>query len=391
MEEAKVVLHKGIFKPTSTVTEAVFLITGMTIGAGILAIPYAVSTIGLLPGLAYIFALGMVMLFLNLMIGEIAVRTKEHLQLPGFAEKYLGKWAKNILSTTILLSSFGTLLVYVIGEGESLAALFGGNKIIWSVIFWSIGSFVIWGGLKRIKIIDKVFGFGILFIIIGLSFFLLPKFQLSELSYFNSNNILFPLGVILFALHASPAIAEAHALLPGSQRHFRRALVLGTLIPIGVYTLFTIAVVGFTGQNTTEIATVGLGQHLGPVVGILANIFAVLAMSTCFIGLGTALQETLVWDHKFPHWAAVFLVISVPLILFLLGARSFINVLGTVGGIFIGVEGIIMAGIYLSARKQSDINPERYLMPRHALLVSIPVFLFFSSFLFFSIYNFFLK
>src|SRR3989344_1942069 len=120
MDDKKLIFHKGVYKKSATTAEAVFIITGMTIGAGILGLPYVVAQVGLLAGLIYIICLGLVMLCLNLMIGEIAVRTKRNFQLPGFAGKYLGPWAKGVLSVTIVLSGFGSLLAYIIGEGQAL-------------------------------------------------------------------------------------------------------------------------------------------------------------------------------------------------------------------------------------------------------------------------------
>ena len=81
MREQPVVLHQGVFKPTAKTSEAVFMITGMTIGAGVLGIPYVVAQVGLLPGLGFILFLGLVMLALNLLIGEITVRTGESLRV----------------------------------------------------------------------------------------------------------------------------------------------------------------------------------------------------------------------------------------------------------------------------------------------------------------------
>ena len=390
-KEKKVFLHKGIFKPEATLGEAVFMITGMTIGAGILAIPYAVAQVGLIPGIAYIAALGLIVLFLNLMIGEIVARSHQQLQLAGLAGKYLGSWVKYLLTLIFIFSATGTLLVYIIGEGETLAAVFGGSSLGWSVIFWSIGSFIIWGGLKRIKQIDKLFGFIIMSIIVGLSLYILPKFDTTQLTYFDGTQILFPLGVILFALHASPAIAEAHALLPNRERDFKKAVMIGTLIPIVLYILFTLAVVGYTGAETTEIATIGLGLALGPFIGVIANIFAILAMSTGFIGLGTALRETFSWDLKLPDKVAVFLVISIPFALFILGIRSFILVLDAIGTIAIAGEAIIMTFVYLKARHGQDALPEHYVKPAHPYLISFPVLIFFGSLLAFSFYRFFVK
>ena len=193
-----------------------------------------------------------------------------------------------------------------------------------------------------------------------------------------------PYGVILFALHASPAIAEAHALLPGSQRHFRRAVILGTLIPIAVYMLFALAAVGAGGLSVTEVATVGLGQKFGDGVALLGNLFAIFAMGTGFFGFGVALKQTFVWDHKLSPWFSQFLVISIPLALFLLGLRSFIGILDLVGGLFIGVEAIIVALVFWRARQRGDLDASRYTLP-HVWLLLAPVLLVFTLATVFSI------
>ena len=119
-DERQVVLHQGVYKKTATVGEAVFMITGMTIGAGILGLPYAVSRAGLLPGVFLIFVLGIIMFSINLMIGRVATLAGDNLQLPGLAGKYLGGWAKGVLSITVIFSSYGVLLAYLVGEGAAL-------------------------------------------------------------------------------------------------------------------------------------------------------------------------------------------------------------------------------------------------------------------------------
>ena len=374
--DSPVVLHKGVYKPTATVAEAIFMIMGMTIGAGILGLPYVVSKVGLLIGLPMILVLGLTMLLLNLMVGDIAVRTGQNFQLPGFAGRYLGPWAKGLMSMIIILSGFGALLAYVIGEGAALASLFGGEPAWWSVFFWTVASFLVWRGLGAIKKTTKVLSFCAIVIVAGLSFFLLPKIQPVNLSYFDLGNIFLPFGVILFALHATPAIAEAHALLPGSQRHFRKAVIIGTLVPIFVYLLFTLAVVGFSGLSVTEVATVGLAG-VGRAFSVFANLFAVLAMGTGFMGFGLALKQTLVWDHGMKKNAADLAVILTPLVLFLLGLRSFVAVLDVVGGLFIGLEALLIVLICRRARQRGDMDGSRFGL-RYLWLAAIPVIVIFS-------------
>ncbi|MCX6780208.1 MAG: hypothetical protein NT034_03445 [Candidatus Magasanikbacteria bacterium] len=196
------VFHQGVYKEKVNVSSAVFMITGMTIGAGVLGIPYVVSRVGLLVGLGYIAVLGAVVLLLNLMIGEIIIRTKDSFQLPGLAGKYIGPWAKVLMSVMIVCGGLGALLAYMIGEGEALSNLFGGTPEVWAVIFWTIASFSVWRGLQTVKVLEKVLSIIVLSIIIGLSFGILPQIHPENFHYFDSTNFFLPLGVILFALQA---------------------------------------------------------------------------------------------------------------------------------------------------------------------------------------------
>jgi tyrosine-specific transport protein len=375
-KQLPIVLHQGVYKKTATTSEAVFIITGMTIGAGILGLPYVVARSGLVVGLALIALWGVVMLTLNLMLGDIAVRTQGNFQLPGFAGKYLGGWAKSFLSVIIVFSGFGALLAYIIGEGQALAEIFGGPAIWWSIFFWSVGSFFIWRGLQTVKTMERVLSLVVIILILGLSLFLIPKISSANVQHFDLANFFLPFGVILFALHATPSIAEAHALLPGSEKRFKKAIIIGTLIPIAVYMIFALAVVGYFGLNTSELATVEFGRAFGPAFSIIANVFAVLAMATCFMGMGVALKQTLVWDHKISRHLAEFTVVAVPILLFLFGFRSFVEVLDLVGGLFIGLESLMIVLICYMARRKGDLDATRYGF-KHFWLAAIPVIVFF--------------
>ncbi len=377
LEEKKIILHQGVYKPAASVADAVFMITGMTIGAGVLGVPYVVAQVGLKIGIVYIVVLGLVMLFLNLILGEIAVRTNESLQIPGLAGKYLGKWAKYVLSAVIIFGSYGALLAYIIGEGQSLSALFGGNPVAWSVVFWGLASVVVWRGLQTIKTVEKVLSIIVISIICGLSFYLLKDFKIANWVYSDLSKIFLPYGVILFALNGTSAVVEAHALLPRSQNHFKKALIIGSLIPVAVYILFALAVVGATGLQTSEIATIGLGAKFGEGVLVLGNIFAILAMSAGFIGTGIALKQTFVWDSKINKVLAEFLVISVPVLLFMAGIRQFISILSVAGGVFIGIEATILIIVCWQARRKGDLDASKYKL-HHFWLLAVPVFVFFS-------------
>jgi tyrosine-specific transport protein len=373
----KIVLHQGVYKKTASLGEAVFLITGMTIGAGILGLPYVVSRVGVIIGVLMIVVLGLVMMLLNLMVGEIAVRTRQDFQLAGFAGKYLGKGVKNFMSLMLIFGFFGTLLAYVVGEGRALSAIFGGDPVYWSVFFWSIGSIFIWRGLQTIKKLEMILSMVVIAIITGLSIFIFGKFNVSNFFYTDLTKIFLPYGVIMFALSGSAAVAEAHAILPNDPKKYRKAVILGSAIPIFVYVLFALSVAAFSGLNTTEVATVGLGNSLGGWAVIAGNVFAILAMGTGFMGFGVALKQIFVWDYKVNKNLAEFTVIAVPIILFLFGIRSFVVVLDIVGGLFIGLEAIVLVAVAYMARKKGDIPTQSFGL-KNFWLMAIPILFFFS-------------
>jgi tyrosine-specific transport protein len=360
IKERTVVLHQGVFKKTATTAEAVFMITGITIGAGILGLPYAISQAGLKIGIVYIVVVGLVILFLNLMMGEVVARTKESLQLPGLAGKYVGNWAKHTMSFLIVLSTYGALLAYIVGEWEVLHNFFGGNATLWSVLFWAVGATIVWFGLGAAKHFQTAVSFTVIVLLVLLSLYLFPHIQSSNILYSNINHLFFPYGVVLFALYNLPALAEAHALLPGKPLQFRRALIYGSIIPMLIYVLFVVAVVGSSGLGTHEVVTTGLGMLFGKHILIVGNIIALCAMGTGFVGLGIALKQIFVWDNKVNPKIAYLLVVGVPLLLFLSGIRSFISILNIVGGLFVGIQALMMMLVYWCAKKSHVLTPSPY-------------------------------
>ncbi len=324
----------------------------MTIGAGILGLPYAIMQVGLKIGLLYLIGFGILMVCLNLMIAETAENTPERFQLAGLAGKYVGSWARNLLSLTVVLSGYGALLAYIIGEGTVLSTLFGGNPFWWSIAFWFGGSIVVWRGLSAAKNIQKFLSFLVILVIGGLSIFLLRSVELPNWMYTNTAQLLFPYGIILFALHGSPAVIEAKALLEHDPKKLRRAVIWGTAIPVVVYILFAAAVLGALGSSVSPVATVALASRFGNGVLVASNIFAAGAMATSFVGLGIALKESLAWDDKFSPITTGLLVFVVPLVLFLAGLRNFISILNVVGGLFIGFEIFIMILVYWRAKRR---------------------------------------
>ncbi|MFA5211641.1 MAG: aromatic amino acid transport family protein [Patescibacteria group bacterium] len=351
-KETSIFNYKGIFKKELSIFQAVALVVCGTVGAGVLGIPFAVSKVGLKMGIFYIIILGFLMMGLNLLLGYVAVKTKQEMQLVGLAKRYLGKKGEIFMTGIVYLMLFGTLLIYIIGAGDILSNLFGLNSFLWSLIFFIFASFFISKGLRDAKTIEFFVSLAIITIILLIAYFSLPHLNWENIKYSNWTDILLPYGIILFAFHGTSTVPEAHALLKNRDADFKKVIIYSGLIVMILYLLFTFVVIGVTGNNTTQIATIGLGSKVGESMYLFGNIFALLAMFSSFIMAGLALKDSLVWDYKLKEKRTNIIVLALPLLLFLLGFRDFTKAIDLVGGIFISLEMFMILFIYWRAANE---------------------------------------
>ncbi len=354
------------------------LLCGTVIGAGVLGIPYVIAKAGFLTGLLTILILGLAILFLNLFLGEVILRTPGNHQLPGYAEKYLGKWGKHIMMFTMFFGIYGALIAYIIGEGKALSAIFGLTPIVFSLIFFVIMSIIVFIGLKAITKSELVLASLVLLLVLIISFFSIfsGNFNIQNLSTFNLNNLLVPYGVILFAFVGAAAIPEMKEHLTRNRKQMKKAIMIGSGLPILAYLIFAFAIVGVTGINTTEVATLGLGEMLGSSMIIFGNLFAIFAMFTSSLTLSLAMKEIYMYDYKIKPLLSWALTVFIPLIIFLIGAKSFIKVIGITGAFAGGIDGILIVLMFWRARKIGTRQPEYKLGKKHFIgLLLILVFI----------------
>jgi len=369
-ESSEIINIKGIFHKKISLFQAVFLIVGGTIGAGVLSIPYAVSKVGLIVGISYIIVLGLLMIGLNLLLGEVSAETKGDYQLVGLTYKYLGKIGGRVMTFLSYIMLIGVLTIYIIGEGEVLSSIFGGTSFFWSIIFFVLFGTLVAIGIRGVKTVNFFISLSILLVILIIVFLSSPHIDIENIGFSNFSYLLFPYGIILFAFHGTTSVPEARFLLKKRDLDLKKAIIISGLISITAYALFAFAVVGVTGQETTEIATIGLGHQLGKILFLFGNLFAILAMAGSFLIAGVSLKDSLSWDYKIPTWLANVFVLGLPLLIFLLGMREFIAMIDLVGGVFISIEMILVLLIYKKAKQTGALDSPEYDL-RHTLLLGI--------------------
>ena len=235
-----------------------FTLTGTTVGAGILGLPYVFSQSGFFIGVFWLLFLGAIMIFVNLSLGEVTLRTKSIHQIPGYAEKYLGKFGKKVILFTVMFGIYSALLAYLIGEGQSFSKLFFGNldyAIYFAIGFWIVMTMLLHEGLRGLKRVELFGVLVIIGIIISMFLWFSQSIDLNNLNHYDVSNLFLPFGVVLFSLLGFTSIPELRMEIKKDEKLFKRAIFLGTLIPIILYFIFTMIFVGVLGKNVNPVST----------------------------------------------------------------------------------------------------------------------------------------
>jgi tyrosine-specific transport protein len=349
-----------------------FTLSGTIIGAGILGLPYVFAKSGFLVGIFWLIAIGAIMTFANLTLGEITLRTRGKHQLTGYAEKYLGIWGKRFMFFAVIFGIYSALLAYLIGEGESLSHLIPGNTppLVFAIFFWIIMTLLLKRGLKGLKRVETYGVVAIITIILGIFIKSIPLINTTNLTTFYPANFTAPFGVVLFALLGFTSIPELRKEIKGQEKLLKKAIIFGTLIPIILYILFSSIFIGILGNNITEVATLSFGP--------LMTLLGIFTMLTSYFVLSYSLQATFTYDIKTSKATNFILTSLLPLILYLLTTQlefvKFTLILGIGGVVSGGLTGII---ILLMAKKAKAFSRNKK-DPEIQMPISLPLIIILS-------------
>ncbi len=366
---------------------AIATLIGLIIGAGVLGLPYVFVQAGFFTGVVVIILLGILVVLMNLYLGEITLRTKGIHQIPGYVEKYLGKKGKFFISLGLMLSVYGALTGYLIGEGQAWGAILGVNPIYPMLIFFVLMSIIVFKGLKLIESLEFYFNIIVIGVLIAIS--IISFFYMEPTNYtgFDASKLLIPYGVALFALAGSAAIPDLKVELGKDVKHLKKVILIGSLVPLFLYLLFATAVVGVTGSNTSEVATIALGESIGTYMHFMGNFLAIFTMATSFMLLGLALVWMYHFDYKMKKIFAWGLTLIFPLAIALSGFASFVQVLAITGIFAGGIDGIMIILTHRAAQKKSERKPE-YSLKNH-LWLSVLLILVYSFGMLYTLYTLF--
>ncbi len=316
-----------------TFWEAVFLLVGTQIGAGVLGLPKVVAPLGTVWGSAAILLAGLLTLLTAIFLLEALYQTNPRYHIYDLSRHYLGKWGV-LLTAAIVYSGYGALTAYVAGASAIIAPLLGLPETVVGILFWLALGFVVYRGLKFSGATEEALNFFMLLLFATVIVWALP----------HSSTYTEPFALSPFVKAFSVAVFAffGHVIIPEIAREFRNryaaAMVVVTAFTITmlVYLLFSLTVAGVSRLSTTDIATLGIINVVGPYFAPVAYLLPLLTISTSFIGVGLA-QTDLLREVVGSRRLSILLALLPPLLLFVLGLRAFVET------IFLSSLGILVA------------------------------------------------
>lgn len=345
--------------------QGVALIFGTNIGAGILSLPYAGRNGGFLALFLALVIAGTLTTISMLYVAEVSLRTKRPMQLSGLAEQYLGNWGRWAVFVAIMVNGTGALIAYAAGSGELLNNLVSIPPIAGTLIFFVIGSIIMYKGLEATGVSELLITTAmalIIFILCGWTF-IGPGISLSNVWVFNPYFIIPIMNLAVFTFMAQYVVPElARGMEKQHSAQISKAIIAGMVVTGFMLSLVPFAALGLLGQSVSEVVTLSWGEKLGQSAYYMANVFALLAMFTSFMAIGYTTMRNVIdiahWpQHGKQRAIAVLITVLIPLFISLAGFGGFVSALSYAGGLAGVIMSIVPVLLLNASRIRGDRDP----------------------------------
>ena len=292
----------------SEVFGSILIIAGTTIGAGMLALPLASAGIGFTTSLIIMITLWALMAYTALLMIEVHQHADKSATLHTLAKQFLGKKGKWLASFAMMFLFYALCAAYIAGGGAQFAeriANFTGVDVSGTnatLLFTLLVAGVVTIGTATVDKVNRIlFAIKVLMMAVVLTF-LAPNVTESYLMSMpiEQGLVIAAIPVIFtsFGFHGSiPAIVNY---LDGHTPSLRKAIVIGSAIPLIIYVFWQLVTLGVVNQATlienqglsaliSTLATTVHQSSLGQTIGIFAD----LALLTSFLGVSLGLFEFL--------------------------------------------------------------------------------------------------
>lgn len=361
-EEGALKVHK------LTSMEVIFTIVGCGIGSGCLGTAYSARLAGFPVITFWLIVSGALTLCSMFYVAESALRTKKLVQLPGLAERYVGKAGRVLIFLAVVINSTSCLIAYFNGSGNIINQAFGLPNWVGTLMFVIPAVIVTWFGLKAVGVAGKYMssGMAILVVVLTVASLVSKDADVSRLAVSNWKYAIPIFNVAAFSYIGQYLVPDLARGLSHDPKKLAPALAIGQLlvalllilVPLGCFIVNP-------ADKITQVATIAWGEAIGLWAFFTANIFALIAMFTSFCPITQTLISNIVDFFRFKsdedvktRLPIMVIVVGIPLFLAISGMVEFIDAIYFSGTFAAAIMAILPVIMIRKARKKGDIEPE---------------------------------
>lgn len=376
----------------------ILMVSGTTIGAGMLALPIVTGFAGFWPSISLFAVYWAYMLFTALLMLEVNLWVGEHTNLITMAKTTLGRGGK-IVSWIIYLFLLYTLTTaYLAGGGPILVEGFE-NLTGWHMPAWVnpfplliIFGFFVYKGIRSVDYLNRFLMVGLVISYLLMVVFLSSHVEAPLLQRTDWSFLWVAVSIVSTSFGFHIIIPTLTDYLHRDVKTLRLVLIIGSLIPLFVYISWELLTLGIVPLNDLtkgysqgiDGATL-LGLHLDtPSLSFLARIFSLFAILTSFLGVSLSLRDFLadglsIQKTRKGRILLYLMTFLPPLFITLIDPRAFLDALEYAGAFgvvtLLGLLPVLMVwrGRYSQHRKGPYTAPGGRLALSVALGISLLV------------------
>jgi tyrosine-specific transport protein len=352
------------------------LVTGTSIGAGMLGIPLVVAELGFINTIALLFVIWFFSYIASLLILDItiAVSPNEQTHLNRMAKEVLGKTGQFAMWICVIGLLYSLTIAYISGGSSILAALFEHQNIhlpqwVYAALFTLILGGVVTFSTRATDMVNRsLFVFKGILLVVMLAFSL-PHIDMHILFETATNQKYFlvaaPVIFVSFGFHhIVPTLAQYTDF---NIKLLKRILLIGSLIPFVIYLLWVVMALGIMPR---EMLTQDVGEFIyslsealqRPSMLWIVNGFANFAVITSFLGVTLGLFDFLRDNFKvaaddMPKRLGIsLLAFAVPFVFAITIPAGFIQLLAY-GGVFFALMAYVLPPIMAFKLRLGTVMP----------------------------------
>lgn len=345
-----------------TVWQAACIITGYSVGSGIMALPYLMTNAGLAIGIFIILAAFFFSYCMHMLLAELSMGARGNDQIVSIFSHYMvkgnaGKWVSAISMVLVVLALFFAQAGFISGGADVLESA-GLPELVAILVFYAIAAAVVFFGLKVMGVSESISVSIIIAVILVLAIGSIGHLGTIDIPTGEPSGILAFFGMTMFAFVAFFSIPQAVVGLDYDPQKIRLAVLLG----LGINFVLIFIIVGCTlatSPEVTELAMIGWSEGIGLWAQILGSIFTVLAMLTTYWSNSLACSDMIREQfHLGPR--ICWLLATLPsLALVLFAGSGFISMMRLSSGL---VAIIIAIGLPIVVARAKRMNGTLYLV-----------------------------